>query len=95
MDELSDFMEAVALDRPPLSTLDLAIQVTKVLYAGYCAAEEEKRIYLDAQKRLWHGIPYQRRFLFHKYRARSRLSTIRSRNSRIGGGIWASSAQVR
>ena len=47
MDELSDFMEAVALDRPPLSTLDLAIQVTKVLYAGYCSAEEGRRIDLS------------------------------------------------
>ena len=34
MDELTDFMEAVALGRPPLSTLDLAIRVTKVLYAA-------------------------------------------------------------
>lgn len=47
MDELSDFMEAIALGRQPLSTLDLAIQVTQVLYAGYCSAEEEKRVYLD------------------------------------------------
>lgn len=47
MDELRDFMEAVALGRRPLSTLDLAIQVTKVLYAAYCSAEEERRIYLD------------------------------------------------
>lgn len=47
MDELQDFMEAVALGRQPLSTLDLAIQVTKVLYAAYCSAEEERRIYLD------------------------------------------------
>lgn len=47
MDELRDFMEAVALGRQPLSTLDLAIQVTKVLYAAYCSAEEGRRIYLD------------------------------------------------
>lgn len=47
IDELRDFMEAVALGRQPLSTLDLAIQVTKVLYAAYCSAEEERRIYLD------------------------------------------------
>ena len=47
MDELTDFMEAVALGRPPLSTLDLAIRVTKVLYAAYCSAEEGRRIYLD------------------------------------------------
>ena len=47
MDELSDFMEAVALDRPPLSTLDLALEVTRVLYAAYCSAEEGRRIYLD------------------------------------------------
>ena len=44
MDELTDFMEAVALGRPPLSTLDLAIRVTKVLYAAYCSAEEGRRI---------------------------------------------------
>ena len=31
----------------PLSTLDLAIRVTKVLYAAYCSAEEGRRIYLD------------------------------------------------
>lgn len=47
IDELRDFMEAVALGRQPLSTLDLAIQVTKVLYAAYCSSEEERRIYLD------------------------------------------------
>ena len=47
MDELQDFMEAVALNRPPLSTLDLAIQVTKLLYAAYCSAEEGRRIYLN------------------------------------------------
>ena len=46
MDELSDFMEAVAFQRNPLSNLDLAIQVTKVLQAAYCSAEENKRIYL-------------------------------------------------
>lgn len=46
MDELSDFMEAVAFQRQPLSSLELAIQVTKVLHAAYCSAEEEKRIYL-------------------------------------------------
>jgi predicted dehydrogenase len=45
-DEMRDFMEAVAYGRQPLSTLDLAIQVTKVLYAGYCSAEEERRVYL-------------------------------------------------
>lgn len=43
MSELEDFMEAVALDRQPISTLDLAIQTTKVLYAAYCSAEEGKR----------------------------------------------------
>lgn len=46
MDELTDFMEAVAFQRAPLSTLDLAIEVTKVLYAAYCSAEEERRVYL-------------------------------------------------
>lgn len=47
MDELTDFMEAVALDQQPLSTLDQAILVTKVLYAAYCSAEEGRRIFLD------------------------------------------------
>ena len=47
MDELSDFVEAIALGRPPRSTLDLAIQVTRVLYAAYCSAEEGRRNYLD------------------------------------------------
>lgn len=47
MDELSDFMEAIAFHRPPLSDLTLAIQVTKVLQAAYCSAEEERRIYLE------------------------------------------------
>jgi len=46
MDELSDFMEAVALGRPPLSSLDLAIQVTEVLHAAYRSAEEDRRICL-------------------------------------------------
>ena len=47
MDELRDFMESVAFGRQPLSTLELAIQVTQVLYAAYCSAEEERRIYLN------------------------------------------------
>ena len=47
MDELTDFMEAVALHREPISTLDLAIRVTKILYAAYCSAEEGRRIFLD------------------------------------------------
>ena len=47
MDELTDFMEAIALDRPPRSTLDLAIQVTKLLSAAYCSAQEGRRIYLN------------------------------------------------
>lgn len=46
-DELRDFMEAVALGRQPLSGLDLAVQVTRVLYAGYCSAEEGRRVFLD------------------------------------------------
>ncbi len=48
MDELTDFMEAVAFHRPPLSTLDLAQQVIQILYAGYCSAEEGRRVTLDA-----------------------------------------------
>lgn len=46
MDELEDFMEAVSMDRQPLSTLELAIHVTKILYAAYCSAEEDRRIFL-------------------------------------------------
>ncbi len=47
MDELTDFMEAIAFGRAPLSDLQLAIQVTKVLQAAYCSAEENKRVYLN------------------------------------------------
>ena len=47
MDELKDFMEAVSMDRQPLSTLELAIHVTKILYAAYCSAEEDRRIFLN------------------------------------------------
>jgi len=46
MDELTDFMEAVALGRPPLCSLDLAIQVTEVLHAAYRSAEENRRVCL-------------------------------------------------
>jgi predicted dehydrogenase len=42
--EIQDFMEAIALDRPPLTGLDLAKQVVEVLYAGYVSMEEGRKI---------------------------------------------------
>lgn len=45
--ELQDFAEAVAYDREPESTFDLAYQTLKVLYAAYASAEEGKRIRLE------------------------------------------------
>jgi predicted dehydrogenase len=46
--EIQDFMEAVALDRAPLSGLDLAKQVVEVIYAGYVSMEEGRKIALSA-----------------------------------------------
>jgi predicted dehydrogenase len=44
--EIQDFMECVALGRAPRADLALAYDTMKVLYAGYRAAEEGRRISL-------------------------------------------------
>jgi predicted dehydrogenase len=45
--EMRDFVEAVAHDRPPRSTGALGREVVRVIYAGYRAAQEGRRIELD------------------------------------------------
>jgi predicted dehydrogenase len=45
--EIQDFMECVALGRPPRADLALAYDTMRVLYAGYRAAEEGRRIALS------------------------------------------------
>ena len=45
--EIQDFVEAVALDRPPLSGLELAKQVAEVVYAGYVSMEERRKVVLS------------------------------------------------
>jgi predicted dehydrogenase len=45
--EIQDFMEAIALDRPPLSGLELAKQVVEVVYAGYVSMEEGRKVVLS------------------------------------------------
>jgi predicted dehydrogenase len=42
--ELADFVDALLSDREPLSGLDLAEEVVKVIYAGYLSAEQGRRI---------------------------------------------------
>ena len=44
--EMQDFMESIAHRREPLSGLALAATVVEVIYAGYLAAEEGRRITL-------------------------------------------------
>lgn len=44
--EMQDFVECVAYGRKPESGIDLAYETTKVLYAAYQAAEEQRTIYL-------------------------------------------------
>ena len=44
--ELEDFIDAVLLDREPVSGIDLARDVVEVIYAAYASAEEGKRILL-------------------------------------------------
>lgn len=46
--EIQDFMEAIALDRAPLSGLELAKQVVEVVYAGYLSMEERRKVSLAA-----------------------------------------------
>jgi predicted dehydrogenase len=45
--EIQDFMEAIALDRAPLSGLELAKQVVEVVYAGYVSMEERRKVALS------------------------------------------------
>jgi predicted dehydrogenase len=42
--EIQDFMEAVAFDRAPESSLELAKQVVEVVYAGYVSMEEGRKV---------------------------------------------------
>jgi predicted dehydrogenase len=44
--ELEDFIDAVRLDRKPISGIELARDVVEVIYAGYASAEKGKRINL-------------------------------------------------
>ncbi len=44
--EIQDFMECVTLGREPLAGVDLAYEAIQVVYAGYWAAEEGRRISL-------------------------------------------------
>jgi len=44
--ELQDFVEAVAFDREPESSFELAAQTTRLIYAAYLAAETGKRVTL-------------------------------------------------
>jgi predicted dehydrogenase len=46
LQEIQDFMECVATGRQPLSGLALAVETTKVNYAGYWAADEGRRVTL-------------------------------------------------
>src|SRR5262249_48789954 len=46
LQEIQDFMECVAIGREPLAGLDIAYETIKVNYAGYCSAEEGRRIVL-------------------------------------------------
>jgi len=45
--EIQDFIEAIALDRAPLSGLELAKQVVEVIYAGYVSMEERRKVALS------------------------------------------------
>jgi predicted dehydrogenase len=46
LQEIQDFMECVAAGRQPRAGLDLACETTKIIYAGYRAAEEGRRVAL-------------------------------------------------
>ena len=47
--ELEDFVDAVRLDREPISGINLARDVVEAIYAGYASAEEGKRILLKKE----------------------------------------------
>jgi predicted dehydrogenase len=46
LQEIQDFMECAATGRPPRAGLELACETMKVIYAGYRAAEEGRRVAL-------------------------------------------------
>jgi predicted dehydrogenase len=46
LQEIQDFMECAATGRQPRAGLELACETTKVIYAGYRAAEEGRRVAL-------------------------------------------------
>lgn len=45
--EIRDFVESVAYDRPPRSTGQLGLQTVQLIYAAYQSAEEGRRIFLQ------------------------------------------------
>ena len=45
--EMQDFVESVAYNKKPKSGIELAYESTKVLYAAYQAADEQKTIFLN------------------------------------------------
>jgi predicted dehydrogenase len=45
--EMQDFMEAVAFDRPPLSGGELGLETVRAMYAAYVSAEEGRRVELS------------------------------------------------
>ena len=47
--ELEDFVDAVRLNREPISGIDLARDVVEAIYAGYASAEEGKRLLLKRE----------------------------------------------
>jgi predicted dehydrogenase len=44
--EMQDFVESVAYNRQPKSGIELAYETTKILYAAYQAADEQKTVFL-------------------------------------------------
>ena len=47
--EMEDFIDAILLDREPVSGIDLARDVVEVIYAAYASAEKGMRIELKRQ----------------------------------------------
>jgi len=46
--EMEDFVDAVLLDREPISGIDLAREVVEVIYAAYLSAEQGRRVELSS-----------------------------------------------
>jgi predicted dehydrogenase len=46
LQEIQDFMECAASGRQPRAGLDLAVETMKIIYAGYWAAEDGRRVVL-------------------------------------------------